>query len=75
MPDRGYKQVFICDDAGIITDIIDWKWCEVADCPNCICLRLSPKFCWPHTRSEDLDRLLLARGETGTIDPEVWDAL
>lgn len=51
MPDRGSEWVEVIDDAGNTVEAFDWKRCEVAGCPNFICARLSPVFCWPHSGS------------------------
>lgn len=45
MADRGSE---LCrDDDGYFL----WKRCEIEGCPNVICGRRSPLFCWPHSDS------------------------
>ncbi len=28
-----------------------WAYCEVAGCPNNVCVRMNDRFCWPHLMS------------------------
>ncbi len=44
--DRGYQ---LCEDED--GNVWLWKRCEVSRCPNLICERRSPRFCWPHSDS------------------------
>jgi hypothetical protein len=29
-------------------DLFEWKDCEVAGCPNQVCIGRSDHYCWPH---------------------------
>lgn len=51
MADRGGEWTDVTDDDGTIIHTFWWKRCEKSGCPNFICARLSPIYCYPHAGS------------------------